>query len=427
MTGRRRQRRGEGRGGGRRRLPWLAVAGLSVLPGAGAGQAAGPTPGASTCALGPVTQERLRDADGRFWYVEPQSAARSEETTLLAGTPTYVWEARGDGFVVAERHGHAAALIGEDGVARLLGHPPLPTPAADLRVATLRPGSFGVVFATAEDPIRSGPADTLWFARLDGRAWSTPEPIPAPPRGPFQPHSVEGPVVSGGDIYWGARVEAERLRQPVVVLRRGASGWNHEIVTEAPTETATLVARPQDAPVVVGLGPSPDRVGWRDLVVYARDVGWRPVDRISVPSGGSVGRLRTVPDHRHIRVAWTSSTPDGQDRVAWAARVDLERGTVEPASRLLGRAGDVVGATVAGRSLWVVATGSPTGSPLLEVVELGDGGAVSLGAVPNPYLGYFTTLPSEGSELVLVGPQFVDHPTMPAVLSLRVRLPVVCR
>ena len=291
----------------------------------------------------------LRTREGYTVFLERPSIAPMNSAVFMPAWPTYsydslgslVWSLAPGGKPTSAEHVPLGALVDNDGIARLVPWPKdigagpwLPVGVADdSGIAHVVWGSRDSVPMSDAFMVRS-----LWYARFDGREWSTPTRILST-EGTIMWHSamVSPLVARGRSLHLIVGIQGEGLR-----YLRSDSGvwWDHHVsIRSTYTGYPHLAILSSGRLVVAVQGPlalAGTRTTSAVYITTSDDGGvrWSPPIQISSPDDSPAFDVRLVADGRDALSAFWYQQTDTRGRPAAAITLGGSPGRIYVAQSL---------------------------------------------------------------------------------------------
>jgi hypothetical protein len=379
--------------------------------------------GSASCTVSAV-DEILRWS-GRDVYVDPHAVVRTEDGFMIAAGHTYLWNDSA-GVPISEPDSVLGFFVGSGG-ARPIARPRGVDPIGDLRVVQGGAGRWEWLFEQVElEEVGDEPVRVL-HATLEDDRWSAPDTVVGRDDFNFSFHASSRLVGGETGLSWLLPGESG-VRSEVVEFTRIAGNWRRTPIESGPPEYTLLAADPDLGLGAAIIGPDSAFDQRRSLRVYASSPTPATERTVYVGAGGDVFDWPTLlPGPDGLTLGWVIGSLDGR-RTAWAAegvRPDAPIRTFP-----LGvEAVQVVSLVLDdGRSVWIVhhSPDDGVGQELRVYTRSPDGEPTLIGAFEHPYTGYFGAVAQDGTDFVVVGPDFSPDPTRPTVRSLVKRMRVSC-
>lgn len=406
-------------------------------------------PADSTCTVRETSREPLVAA-GRQLYIEPLTFISDKGSTLLAGTPNYVWRgAKSEG-----RYTEFGVIVSLDGHVSRIPPPIDPKLMNDMRAVRLKDGSWGIVFAESmvgERTKHEAPWVRLWYGVFDGQAWHSLERLPFPAKTPLQigtmsqlvrngdtlafalgvlrPHNESEPIVfSRTNGRWSSRIIRMRHAEYVALANVGSLGWQLAVVRP----DTTLESDSNSLFFYRLLSGKRDTVGRWQQATKVVSGGEEPVHWPSLAAAGPqrwvlswLSNIRTRSGMRWEARAMLSRTDNGSAAVPIA----LHR----PTDLLVLDSSVVAMASVVspdGTPLWItdhVLNEANLERREMRFIRYSAGKASVIGRIPNPFKGSPSVVMPTRSEILIAGPLFTsDNGHDPIIQTLLIRARLVC-
>lgn len=387
----------------------------------------------ASCRIEGVSRTAMRLNDGREVYIEPQAVVSDGGRILLAGRPTYVWTRDAPGGIQPDEGDESIGVFLDGNDATLIEAPVGARLLDDLRAASLGGGSWAVLMSELDPdsrfPERDG-ATHVWYAEHDGRDWTTVEEMPRPDGGRLQTFSSSELLRTDRGIGWLAQFVSPDGTGRVMYYHRGPGGWMTEVVSSRRADALSLGSSQATGVVAALAGAETGADGWTySLRTARRASAWALDAPVTVAAAAEVIRQPSFSrTGGTATLSWIHEprSPGSAAPGAWAAGVSVvgSFGGVEPVDRGSSR---VVPVPVRDSTLiWIADHENvATGDRELRVIQGAPTGSLLLGAVPNPFTGYFTATWTD-PDLVIIGPEFNPTPGSATVRSLIIRVSLSC-
>lgn len=365
--------------------------------------------------------------------MEPVVFTGRHGTTLLLGTPNYVYAADDESSARSPRRNtvFGALLRGMDS-AELIESPVLGLPTS-MRALAREDGGWDVVFA--ELPLGYTFPDKehgarLWHGVLDNGAWRALHPVPLPEGILARSFDASLLVSTGDTLWWAMTFESDAGRG--LALFAGVKGhWMSRRISLEDLDAVNL-ASSRDGELIlllvrggwsVGQASSLFEYRWQDSLRLVREVasgGKQPVHDVR-PGSSSAGRILTW-----SRTASTDSTTTLSAQALTGAWTDAER--------LVDLADDIALVRSAGTSaelpVWIVQAPRSRGSRELELRFLTQhpesGHVVTAGRMEDPFNGPFGAMSDANGDLLIAGPQLTGEGANTRLVTLLLRVRSHC-
>ena len=382
----------------------------------------------ASCTVETGASSPIRLASGADLYVEAVAVAASGQNVLVAGTPNFISERRGDGpRRLIARDSVFGVVVGRGGDA-IAVPPPIPTSRIGAIRASARPGgAWDVVFAEAAPLTRSDvpreddTVQRLWHGVYDGSSWTRLRQIPIPEGVRLHSGRASELVRRGTTLAWAVRADRSTGDQPVVLFRSDRGTWVSEIV---PTRHAPYVTLSFGDPRGLLLGvvaPGPDGAS-AGIELRSGGSAWEQVARVPVEGAGGVHYPAFSGEGPDQTLAWYAEVGERREAQGVSARETTSPVILD--SNYVARHAPERIETVGAPALWVTDHAAANGREIRFVRAI-PGQPELLARVPSPFLRGFRTATRSASEVILVGTSFDPAAGIPVSLILPVS--VRCR
>jgi hypothetical protein len=381
----------------------------------------------SVCLTENRPAERLLTDGNLSIYVEPMTIARSDQSVLLAGLPTFVWQRIG-GSIQDKATGSAlGAYRDASGRVSALPKPHLAGSITDIRVAAGQSGRYAAVFAQLQEPDNYSTFVDYWYSTTGGQVWDSLERLPPLAAGILSTNQATDLVRIGDSLLIAVPIR-QQGRVDVAIYVRAKGRWSIDVVPTKHLAYLALSADESDGPLLAVVRPDTTLPSdWNSLSLFVRE-GQMWVDRGFVAHGGTepIYEPRLVAASGIHILSWRARIVATKKQVARAVRVARGSllGTITTLTPDIEGMVPVVG--TASSPTWVVTTPpSETGPGRLQLVRLENGIPQMLYTGTNPFTGALLAFASS-DEVNVVGPIEGQDPNQEPVVSALLRIDPRC-
>jgi hypothetical protein len=382
------------------------------------------------CRIEKRSEQPLRVAGSKPFYVEGSGIGESDGDVLLLGSPLYLHDLSSGELRRESVDTLLGAVLVEDGSARAVRSPIPSRLATDIHVLGRGAGTWDVVFGEAAPRPENSDlaADTtvrVWHGVYDGSRWRSLAVVPFP-EGTYPLTQASSELVRRGDtLFWATPVQVG-ARRAIAVLAFHDGRWTSELVGswgygylgDGGADGLLLAVVQGDTTLMSDAN---------SLFLYTRAPTWALVRKVAAGSAGLTGNPAFFLGPRGLFLAWEADIPGGRELrvlhdplhapLSQVQVVDSAYATWRPVRAIATRNGPI----------WIVDHFSEqTGMRQVRFVSGFDGVPREIARWPSPFwqgIAGFRATSLNPNEAMLSGPMMKD--SLPVSLVVRVR--ATCR